>query len=103
MVGVAGAAPGHAQPPVAPQRIDDPAGQSAYIYYAFSKDGGKTWSKNARVSDVPFDGTGGYHQSGSGTIGDYMGLAVSAKAVHPFWADTRNARNDVFAAVIPAG
>jgi hypothetical protein len=81
---------------------DDPRGQSAMVYYAFSRDGGATWSPNARVSDAPFDGTGGYHQSGSGTIGDYMGLAASADAVVPFWADTRNGRNDVFAAIIPA-
>lgn len=81
---------------------DDPSGQSAAVYYAFSTDGGATWSKNARVGDVLFDGTGGYHQSGSGTIGDYMGLAVSEQAVHPFWADTRHGRNDVFAAIIPA-
>ena len=81
---------------------DDPAGQSAHVYYSFSKDGGASWSPNVRVSDVPFDGTGGYHQSGSGTIGDYMGLAVSSVAVHPFWADTRDGRNDVFAAILPA-
>lgn len=81
---------------------DDPEGQWAYVYYAYSQDEGQTWSTNARVSDVPFDGTGGYHQSGSGTIGDYMGLAVSELAVHPFWADTRHDRNDVFAAIIPA-
>ncbi|MHB8605936.1 MAG: hypothetical protein ACYDCK_11845 [Thermoplasmatota archaeon] len=82
---------------------DDPQGQFAYVYYAFSKDGGKTWSKNARVSDVAFDGTGGYHQSGCPCfIGDYMGLAVDAHAVYPFWADTRFGRNDVFAAIMPA-
>lgn len=80
----------------------DPTGQFAYVYYASSTDQGATWSVNARVSDVPFDGTGGYHQSGSGTIGDYMGLAVSDLAVHPFWADTRDERNDVYAAIIPA-
>lgn len=81
---------------------DDPRGESAYVYHAFSTDGGRTFSRNARVSDAPFDGTGGYHQSGSGTVGDYMGLAVSAAAVHPFWADTRHGRNDVFAATLPA-
>lgn len=82
---------------------DDPAGQWAYVYYSHSTDKGKTWSKNVRVSDVPFDGTGGYHQSGSGTIGDYMGLAASPHAVYPFWADTRDQSNDVFAAIILSG
>lgn len=82
---------------------EDPVGQSAKVYYSFSRDGGKTWAANAPVSDVPFDGTGGYHQSGAGTIGDYMGLAVTPLAVHPSWADTRHGRNDVFAAIIPAG
>jgi len=81
---------------------EDPQGQFARIYYAYSKDGGRTWSKNVPVSDVLFDGTGGYHQSGAGTIGDYMGLAVTPLAVHPFWADTRNGRNDVFGAIILA-
>lgn len=81
---------------------DDPEGQWAYVYHAYSTDEGASFSENARVSDVPFDGTGGYHQSGSGTIGDYMGLAVSELAVHPFWADTRHERNDVFSAIIPA-
>ncbi|MBW3582331.1 MAG: glycoside hydrolase [Euryarchaeota archaeon] len=78
----------------------DPSGQWSYLYYAYSTDDGVTWSENARVSDVPFDGTGGYHQSGSGTIGDYNGLAVSSEAVHAFWADTRYGRNDVFSATI---
>ncbi|MGQ0537207.1 MAG: exo-alpha-sialidase [Methanobacteriota archaeon] len=82
---------------------DDPRGQWAFIYYSYSTDGGKTWAPNVRVSDAPFDGTGGYHQSGSGTIGDYMGLAVSPLAVTPFWADTREGRNDVWSAIIPAG
>ena len=81
---------------------DDPTGQFATVYYATSQDGGATWSANQRISDVPFDGEGGYHQSGSGTIGDYMGLAVSDVAVYPFWSDTRNGQNDVFSAIIPA-
>jgi hypothetical protein len=81
---------------------DDPSGQLAHIYYAFSKDGGKTWSANARVSDVPFDGKGGEHQNGSGFVGDYMGLVATREAVVPLWADTRTGRNDVFSAVILA-
>lgn len=81
---------------------DDPAGQFARVHYAHSTDGGASWSKNAALSDVPFDGTGGYHQSGAGTIGDYMGLAASPLGVTAFWADTREERNDVFAAVLPA-
>lgn len=82
---------------------DDPAGQWGYIYFSHSRDGGRTWAPNARLSEAPFDGTGGYHQSGSGTIGDYMGLAASPLAVHPFWADTRNGRNDVFTSIVLAG
>lgn len=81
---------------------EDPQGQWAYVYYAHSSDEGASFSENVRVSDVPFDGTGGYHQSGAGTVGDYMGIAVTEKAVTPVWADTRHERNDVFSAVIPA-
>jgi hypothetical protein len=79
---------------------DDPAGQSAYVYYSHSQDRGDSWSKNQRLSDVPFDGTGGYHQSGSGTIGDYSGLAATRSGVHAIWADTRNQRNDLFSALV---
>jgi hypothetical protein len=79
---------------------DDPTAQNAFIYYARSADRGETWSKNAKLSDAPFDGTGGYHQSGSGTIGDYMGLAATPSAVHAIWADTRDHRNDLFTATI---
>lgn len=81
---------------------EDPQGQWAYIYYAYREDDGASFSENVRVSDTPFDGTGGYHQSGAGTVGDYMGIAVTEQAVHPVWADTRNERNDVFSALIPA-
>lgn len=80
----------------------DPTGQEAYVYYAYSEDEGSSFSENLRVSDVPFDGEGGYHQSGTGTIGDYMGLAATDEAVYPVWADTRYERNDVFAAIVAA-
>lgn len=82
---------------------DDPQGQQAKIYHSYSTDEGRTWSANAPLSDVAFDGTGGYHQEGAGTIGDYMGLAVSPLAAHALWADTRHARNDVFTATLLAG
>jgi hypothetical protein len=80
---------------------DDPTGQSASIYYAHSATLGADFSRNAKLSDVPFDGTGGYHQSGSGTIGDYMGLVATRDGVHAVWADTRNQRNDLFSAFLP--
>ncbi|MCA1812802.1 MAG: hypothetical protein LC624_02490 [Halobacteriales archaeon] len=50
---------------------------------------------------MPFDGTGGYHRSGSGTVGDSMGLAATRDGVHAIWADTRNQRNDLFSAFLP--
>jgi len=81
---------------------EDPTGQFARLYYSFSKDAAQTFAPNRPVGDVLFDGTGGYHQSGAGTIGDYTGLAVSTEAVYPFWADTRHGRNDVFSAIIPS-
>ncbi len=81
---------------------DDATRRAARVYYTVSKDLGASWSANAPIGDVGFDGTGGYHQSGSGTIGDYMGLAVSEEAVHAFWADTRTGRNDVYSAIILA-
>lgn len=81
---------------------EDPRGQFARAFYSFSRDGGASWSPNAAVGDVAFDGTGGYHQSGAGTIGDYMGLAASELAVTAFFSDTRDGRNDVFAAIVPS-
>lgn len=81
---------------------EDPQGSLARIYYARSTDDGATFTPNVPVSDVAFDGEGGYHQNGGGTIGDYMGLAVTPLALHPFWADTRDGQNDVFSAILPA-
>jgi hypothetical protein len=78
----------------------DATGQWAHVYYAHSTNGGRTWSQNARLSESAFDGTGGHHQTGSGTVGDYMGLAASPHAVHAFWADTRHGRNDIFTATL---
>ena len=82
---------------------EDPGGRLAKVYYARSSDDGATFSVNAALSDVAFDGEGGYHQNGGGTIGDYMGLAATPLAAHAFWADTREGRNDVFGAILPAG
>lgn len=81
---------------------EDPQGRLARVWYARSADEGATFTRNVPVGDALFDGEGGYHQSGSGTIGDYMGLAVTSLAAHPFWADTREGRNDVYAAILPA-
>ncbi len=80
---------------------DDPTGAAARVYHSFSTDQGRTWSANQPLSSAAFTGKGGYHQSGSGTIGDYMALAASPAAVHAFWADTRDGRNDVFGATLP--
>jgi hypothetical protein len=82
---------------------DDPTGQAGRFLYAFSTTRGASWSKNEVLSDASFDGTGGEHQSGSGTIGDYTGLVATPYAVHAIWADTRHARNDLFSATLLGG
>jgi hypothetical protein len=38
---------------------------------------------------------------GAWWIGDYQGLAVDGRLLHPFWNDTRTGRLEIFTAVAP--
>lgn len=74
-------------------RRDDPGNYLIHTYVARSSDGGASFFRNQRVSDVAWDHAGDF---GGQFIGDYNGMACSAAAVHPFWTDARSGKQDVY-------
>ena len=72
------------------------------VYLAQSVDDGASFMKNVRVTtqswdpavDAPVDGYG------SQFIGDYQGLAVDDRFVHPFWNDTRTGAQEILTAAV---
>ncbi len=69
-------------------------------YYAFSLDGGATFSEALRVSNVSSDEQYSHHQNGAIFLGDYRQTASSWGQAHPVWVDTRNHKADVYTATI---
>ena len=65
-------------------------------HYAYSLDGGKTWSDEVSVRDA---GDGGWdpalshHQDGKIFFGDYADIDSSWQAAHPVWPDTRDGKS----------
>lgn len=58
-------------------------GSSRYdVFYAYSRDGGLTWSQNERVTDTSF--------VAKGFFGDYLGITTDSNYVYVGWADGRN-------------
>lgn len=84
-------------------RRDDPGNRAHHTYYAVSKDGGASWSKNQRVSTHLSAPDACRHQDGSMFIGDYLGLAASGGKARPLFVDTRNGRCDLYTALLFAG
>lgn len=84
-------------------RRDDPGNRLFGTYYAVSKDGGLTWSKNQRVSTHKSDPSVCKHQDGSTFIGDYWGIAAGGGKARPSFVDTRNGRCDLYTALLFAG
>ncbi len=70
------------------------------LFYAYSLDGGTTWSKDLRVSEVSSDEQHSHHQNGMVFLGDYIDLASSDGMAHAIWVDTRNGKADAFIANI---
>jgi len=61
--------------------------------YAYSLDGGRTWSRNLRVRDAAdqgWDPALSHHQDGKVFFGDYQDIDSSWRAAHPVWPDTRD-------------
>ncbi|MEA3190855.1 MAG: hypothetical protein QOD77_1437 [Thermoplasmata archaeon] len=78
----------------------DPTNHLFDLYYAYSVDGGRTFSKALRVSDVASDEQYSHHQNGAIFLGDYRDLDSAAGTAHPVWVDTRNGKADVYTATI---
>ncbi len=84
-------------------RRNDPANDALTdVYAALSRDGGRTWGPNVRVTDTswvygPVDRaySTGYH-------GDYDGLAYDAGTFYVSWSDERGSDPDVYFAPFPA-
>jgi hypothetical protein len=70
------------------------------LYYAYSLDGGATWSDNLRVSTNSSDEKYSHHQNGAVFLGDYIDIASAAGAAHPVWVDTRHMKPDAYTATI---
>ncbi len=81
-------------------RRDDPENHKFDLYYAYSKDGGVTWSPNLRVSQVSVDEQYSHHQNGMIFLGDYRDQESSELGAHLVWVDTRNEKADVFTAIV---
>ncbi|MHB1262173.1 MAG: sialidase family protein [Thermoplasmatota archaeon] len=64
--------------------------------YAYSLDGGATWSDEFTVRDAPeagWDPKLSHHQNGMIFIGDYNDIDSSWQAAHPVWPDTRDSQS----------
>ncbi len=88
-------------------RRNSPDNRLLDVYYAYSDDGGASFHANVRITEQPFDGDLGHHQSGAPFIGDYIGLDTSTQSATIFWADTRHTGetgrltgSDVYAATL---
>lgn len=73
---------------------DAPAGSdSSALYYSFSTDQGKTWSKNEKMSPL-FDSHVGYPNQNK--MGDYFDMTSDSTGAHLAWANTLNGEQDVY-------
>lgn len=66
---------------------DDPAELSYHIYYSSSKDRGKSWEINSRVSDFPSNPNFAFPRGQF--IGDYFAIKATKEDVYIVWADSR--------------
>jgi len=65
------------------------------LYYAYSLDGGHTWSENTPVSPM-FDSRLGLPASPFDSLGHYYHIASAVDAVHVIYAATFNGEQDVY-------
>ena len=73
---------------------DAPAGSdSSALYYSFSRDQGKTWSANEKLS-ASFDPHVGYPDQNK--MGDYLDMVSDSTGAHLAWANTLNGEQDVY-------
>ena len=79
---------------------DDPGGFFSALYYTNSLDGGGTWSKNERLSEI-FDPHIGWPRQNK--IGDYFHMISDNEHAHLAWAATFNGEQDVYYSRIALG
>jgi hypothetical protein len=58
------------------------------VSFTYSRDGGKTWAPESRVTERSSDPKYSHHQSGAVFIGDYMDIDSSVDCAWPVWVDT---------------
>ncbi len=63
------------------------------LYYAYSLDGGFSWSDNIKLSE-PFDPYAGFPQQNK--MGDYFDMFSDEYGAHFAWANTLNGEEDVY-------
>ncbi len=78
---------------------DNPGTVLSSLYYAYSTDGGITWSANIRLTNE-FDPHLGWPQQNK--MGDYFDMVSFNDGAHLAWANTFNGEQDVYYAFIPA-
>jgi len=66
---------------------NDPSELAYHIYYSSSKDVGKTWELNSRVTDFPSNPNFAF--PGGEFIGDYFSIKATKDDVYMVWADSR--------------
>jgi hypothetical protein len=81
---------------------DTPGMRSSDVYYAYSTDDGKTWSKNERMTDVSIDRRLGVYGAGYDIAGQ-VGIASSNAYTLVGWDDTRNSDDGSKANIVPGG
>jgi hypothetical protein len=85
---------------------NDPAGHATDVYLTSSKDGGRTFTTNIRVTTAPTDETTSAAESDQ--YGDYEGLDVTGGIARPVWTDRRattpsSLAEEVFTAAVNTG
>lgn len=68
---------------------------------ARSVDGGQSFGTLRLTTQSWAIPEGCFHQGGFPFIGDYIALAAAEGTLHPFWADGREGRCDIFTAAVP--
>ncbi len=83
----------------------DPADERLDVFGTVSRDGGRTFSANFRVTDQSFDPNAGRFTDAEGRtdfyLGDGLGLALADGNAYAAWTDTRNGNQDVFFSSYP--
>jgi hypothetical protein len=70
------------------------------LYLTWSTTHGARFGAGERITTVSFDPRRSGQQREGPWIGDYQGLALSPRAIYPFWNDTRTGHMEIFAAVV---